>query len=228
MIDHLAARNIDQQRPRLERGQRGSADQAFGFGRQRASQRHDIGLRERLAKVGLGDDLIGDLGLGPCRAAHADHPHVERLRQGSEAHADAAEADNDQRLAAELLLAQRAIADHAAPLPRLLVIARLMKLTRKGENERHGMFRHRAFVGALSVGQSNAMLGEQRPVILIRAGAEGLNEAKLGRTCQQRVAPQAGQDEHIGFMRASFEVFQRPHLKVRDAGLPGGEFLRCR
>ena len=104
------------------------------------------------------DDLVSEPGLRPRRAAHPDHPHVEGARQRGEAHADAAEADDHQRLAAELLLAQGPIADHAAPPPRPLVVARKMKLTRERENERDGVFRHRAFVGALSVGEPNAVL----------------------------------------------------------------------
>jgi hypothetical protein len=70
------------------------------------------------------------------------------------------------------------------------------------------------------------MLGEKRLVVLIRAGAERLYEAKLRRICQQCVAPQAGYDEHIGFRRSSFQLCQCAHLKVSGAGLPRGEFLR--
>ena len=126
----------------------------------------------------------------------------------------------DQRLAAELLLAQRPIADHAAPAPRPLVVAREMKLTRKRENERDGVFRHRAFVGALSAGQPDAALHEQRLVELIRAGAEGLHEAQLRRAREERVAPQARYDEHVGFARAPLQLLGRANLEMRDAGSP--------
>jgi hypothetical protein len=41
-----------------------------------------------------------------------------------------------------------------------------MKLPREGEDESDRMFRHRAFVNALGIGQPNAALGEQRLVII--------------------------------------------------------------
>jgi hypothetical protein len=82
------------------------------------------------------------------------------------------------------------------------------------------------FVGTLSTGQPNAALHERRLVKLIRASAEPLHKTKLRRSCQERVAPQARYDEHIGFMRPPLQLFQRAHLKVRDTGSPRGQFLR--
>jgi hypothetical protein len=101
-----------------------------------------------------------------------------------------------------------------------------VKLTRKREHERDGVFRHCPFIGALSTGQPNAALHERRLVKLIRASAERLHKTKLRRACQKRVAPQARYDEHVGLMRPTLQLFQRAHLKVRDTGSPRGQFLR--
>ena len=64
--------------------------------------------RHRMNRVG---------GAAPARriAAQPDHPHVERLGQPGETAADIAEADDQQRLAAKLVLALGEISDHAAP-----------------------------------------------------------------------------------------------------------------
>jgi len=114
---------------------------------------------------------------------------AKNARQPREAHSDTAEADDDQRPAAELLLAQRAVANHAAPAPLPLVVTRLVKLPRESEGERHRVLGNCAFVHALSVGEPNAAPGEQRLVVLIRASAEGLHEAQLRKARDQRVAP---------------------------------------
>ena len=148
----------------------------LGLRRQRAGQSHDVGLAERTREVGLGKDLIGGVGRWPCRAAHPDHTHIEGASEPGETCADAAEPDDHQSLSAELLLAPGAVADHSAPKRLPLVVAREMKLPREGEDESDRMFRHRAFIHALGIGQPYAALGEQRLVILIRAGAERLHK----------------------------------------------------
>ena len=129
-------------------------------------------------------------------------------------------------LAAELLLAPGAVADHAAPKQLPLVVARQMKLPREGEDESDRMFRHRAFIHALRIGQPYAALGEQRLVILIRAGAERLHEPQLRRARHQRVSPKTRYHQHISLARPPLQIFKRPHLKMRDARPARCEFFR--
>ncbi len=59
----------------------------------------------RCEQAVLRHHLVGGAAAGRDVALHRDHPHAERLREAGKPRADAAEADDQQRLAAELVLA---------------------------------------------------------------------------------------------------------------------------
>ena len=111
-----------------------------GLGRERAGQRHEVGLRHELHQVAHAVDRIGAVGALRGIAADADDLHVEGLGELGEMAADAAHADDQQGLAAQLVLALGEVADHAAPHLLVLVVARL------GQPPRHapGSARSRA------------------------------------------------------------------------------------
>ena len=78
----------------------------------------------------------------------------------------------------------------------------------------------------LCVGQPHAAPGEQRLVVLIRAGAERLHEPQLRRARDQRISPQTRHHQHIGLARPPLQFFKRPHLEMRDARPARCEFFR--
>src|SRR5208283_3306646 len=96
-----------------------------------------------------------------------------------EASADLPEADDKERLAAELVLALRGIADHAAPDPFCLVVARLGKPAAQCQDEGHRMLGDRSVVDAAGTGEADAALGQLDERELVGAGADRLDIAEL-------------------------------------------------
>ena len=67
-----------------------------------------------------------------------------------------AEADDQQGLAAELVLARGEVGDHAAPVLLGLVVARDVELPLHGEDQRHGVLGDGARIDALRARQADA------------------------------------------------------------------------
>jgi hypothetical protein len=87
-----------------------SVDQLLGFRRQRAGEGNEIGLRQQCLEVGHRVHRIRVSGTGARVAADADHAHVERLGELREPAADLSKADDQHRLAAQLVLTPREVA----------------------------------------------------------------------------------------------------------------------
>jgi hypothetical protein len=93
------------------------------------------------------------------------------------------------RLAAELVLAQRQIADHAAPDSPCLVVARLGKAAAQGEDQRHRVLGDGAGVDAARAGEADAAPRQLVARKLVGAGADRLDEAQLRRAVEEAVLP---------------------------------------
>jgi hypothetical protein len=112
-------------------------DQPFGFRGQRAGEGSEIGLRQQCVELGHRVHRIRVSGTGARVGAGADNAHVERLGELRKPAAGLSEADDQQRLAAELVLSLREVADHTAPDPFCLIVARLRKPARERQHQRH-------------------------------------------------------------------------------------------
>jgi len=134
LVDHAPARRVEKIRGRLHAAERIGVDQFLGFRRQRAGEGNEISLRQQCLEVGHRVHRIRVSGTGARVAADADHAHVERLGKLREPAADLSEADDQQRLAAEFVLSLREVADHTAPDPFCLVVARLGKPARERQH----------------------------------------------------------------------------------------------
>src|SRR5262249_54925113 len=82
---------------------------------------------------------------------------------------------------------------------------------------------NRLFVDALGACQANAARPQRFTVELIDPRPDRLNEAQLDRARDQIVAPQAGDDEHIGLADARVEIIARAHLDGTHAGVARGK-----
>ena len=151
-------------------------------------------------------------------APQADHPHVEGLGETREAAADIAEPDDEQRLAAELVLALRQVADHPAPDALCLVVARLGQAAGQRQDQRHGVLGDGARVDAAGAGEADIAALELVARELVGAGADRLDEAQPRRAVEEGVAPQAGDHQHVGLADAGRECFGVAHRETLDAG----------
>ena len=107
LVDDVAARDVDEDRGRLEQGEPAGVDQVVGLGRVRRREDEDVGLGEQLVELpGRLDAVDAELGCRPPleRPHRADHACVERGREPSDLAADLAEADDADDLAAHFLV----------------------------------------------------------------------------------------------------------------------------
>ncbi len=154
------------------------------------------------------------------------------------------EPDDQQRLAAQLVLALRQVRDHAAPVVLDLVVAREMQLARHRQDQRHRMLGDRARIHALRAREADVGGLERLARILVRAGADRLDELELRGARDQVVAPHHRDADHVGVARSSRSALPasspgnagcrccaprsarpcgRPHGQSRWSGLPSSE-----
>src|SRR5690242_755884 len=117
----------------LHPAERTRIDQVFRLLRQRAGQSNKVGLGQQGLELIHPVHCIRGSSARLRIASQPDHAHLKGLGKPGKAPADIAEADDQQRLAAELVLALGGIADHAAPEAPCLVVARLGKPPAQGE-----------------------------------------------------------------------------------------------
>src|ERR1700733_1791537 len=90
--------------------------------------------------------------------------------------ADPAHADDQQGLAAQLVLALGEIANHAAPYLLVLIVARLRQAPCDRQDERDRMLGHGAGVDAGRTRQTDVLRAELLLGILVHARGDGLDE----------------------------------------------------
>src|SRR5262249_31150430 len=126
-----------------------------------------------------------------------DNAHIEGFGELGKASADLPQTHHKERLGAQLVLALGEVANHAAPNPSFLIVARLGKPAAPRQDEGHGMFRDRAVVDAARAGEADAALCQLIARELIGAGADRLYETKFRRAVEKMVLPQPGDHQHI-------------------------------
>ena len=105
-VDEFAACAVDDANALLHDGERGGVDEAVGLGGEADVQREVVGLLEDLVDGDEGDVVLaGDDGRD--EGIVADEVHAEGLGAASDFKADAAEADDAERLAAKFGALQR-------------------------------------------------------------------------------------------------------------------------
>src|SRR5215469_7033469 len=104
-------------------------------------------------------------------APQPDHAHVEGFGELSDAPADLTEPDDEQCLAAELVLPAGEIADHATPYLLHLVVARLREAARQSEDQSHRVLGDRSVVDAPRAREADAASRQFFARELVGAGA---------------------------------------------------------
>src|SRR5207302_7430333 len=124
-------------------------------------------------------------------APQADDAHIEGLGEARQAAADIPKTDDEQRLAAELILALCEIADHLPPDMPVLVVARLGKAAGQCQDQRHAVLRDGARVDAARAGEADIAALELAAWELVGAGADRLDEAQPRREGEEDVGAEA-------------------------------------
>ena len=166
-VDHVAAGGVDEAGARLHRRERRLAHEPARLGRGRQVEGDEVaGAVEVVGRVGLLDAQLAVAALGDERVER-DHVHPEALRPLGHHLADAAEAEDAERLAGHLDAAE------LGALPAALHQAgvRLRDVARLGEQQRDGVLGGRQGVGARRVAHHDAAAGGRVHVDVVHAGA---------------------------------------------------------
>jgi len=164
-------------------------------------------------------DRVRDATAGGGIAAQADDPHVKGLGQPGEAPADIAQTDDQEALAAELVLPLGEIADHAAPHPPCLIVARLRQAAAQGQDQGHRVLGDRARVDAAGAGKANAAFCQLVARELVGAGADRLDETELPCAIEKAVLPQSRDHQHIGLTDMLLQGLGVADGETADAGV---------
>src|SRR6185437_5599136 len=135
-------------------------------------------------------DRIGAIRARSRVAADPDDAQVEGTGELRQAAADPAKADNQQRLAAEFVLALGPLTDHPAPEMSPLVVTGLGETANHRQDERHRMLGDGARVDAAGAGEADAAFLQQVARELIHPGADRLNKSEALPGCEKPVVPQ--------------------------------------
>ena len=131
-----------------------------------------------------------------------------------------AQTDDQQSFAAQFILAQRQVADHAAPFMALLAVPPAVDVAREGQDQGHGMFADRVAVDAAGGSEADAPLPQRVQVKLVDAGADRLDESQAGRDVQEFVLPESGNQQHIRLRQTGGQICRCPDLEVLYTPLP--------
>src|SRR5204862_6341134 len=151
-------------------------------------------------------------------APQADDAHVEGLGETREAAPDISEADDEQCLAVELVLALREVADHLPPVAAVLVVARLGEAAGERQDQCHAVLGDGARVDAARAGEADQAALELAAWELVGAGADRLDEAQPRPAVEELTLPQAGNPQHVGLADAGCERLRIAYRKTPDAG----------
>ena len=237
LIDQAAARAVDDAHALLALGQRRRVENLVRLGRQRHVHGDEIGARQEVGQI------VRQLHLQAARAAlHeigivGDDVHPERNRAPRDFAADAAHADDAQRLAVQLGSLER----FAVPLARHHGGVRLRNLARQREQQREGVLRGGDRVSARRVHDHDAALGRRGHIDVVHAHARAADDLqplrrgeRLGRHLglaadDERVEvgdvrdqfvflqTAAGRDFKLGIFRENGDAFWRDPIGGEDA-----------
>jgi hypothetical protein len=122
-------------------------------------------------------------------APQPDDMHLEGLGQLGQSFADVPQADDKERLAAELVLALGKIADHAPPHALLLVVTGLGKTAAQCQHQRHRVLGDRTSIDAACTGEPDPAPCQLFARELVGAGADRLNETEPFRPIEEQILP---------------------------------------
>ena len=183
------ARDVHQLGGRFHPAECRGVDQVLGFGGERTGEDHEIGLGQERVELVHGVHRIRCTASKRRMAPQADEVHIEGLGQLGQSSADVAQADDEERLAAELVLALGEIADHPPPDALSLVVAGLRKTAAQGQHQRHRVFGDGPSIDAAGTGEPDAALCQLFARELVGAGADRLNEAEPLRPIEELILP---------------------------------------
>ena len=195
LVDERAARGVDEQRAGPQQRQARRVDQAARRRRDRQVEADDVGHRERrLDRLGLLGAELGDALRGHERVV-GDGAHAERARPRGHEPADAAEAEQRERLVGELD-AREALALPGAVAQRALGGA---DVARQREQQRERVLGRRDDVRLGGVADDDARGRRGVHVDVVDADARAADHAQLGRARDQRGVDGRGRahDERI-------------------------------
>jgi hypothetical protein len=89
----------------------------------------------------------------------------------------------------------------------------------EGEDQRHGVLRHRVGIDAGGVGEADVVRAQHLLVVLIDAGADRLDELEALGGGRHLVLPHHGDHHHVGLGDPRGHVLGLPHLEMGDAGV---------
>ena len=216
LVDERPARGVDEQRAGTQQREVLRVDQAARLGRHGQVQADDVGHRERrLDRRRMLGSQLGHA-LGRHERVVGDGAHAQRARPEGHEPADAAEAEQRERLVGELD-AREALALPGAVAQRALGGAHV---ARQRQQQRERVLGRRDDVGLRGVADDDARGRRRVHVHVVDADARAPDHAQLGRRRDQRGVDGRGRahDQRLRVGQRGAEI--GPRLELDDfAGL---------
>ena len=213
-VDELAAGAVDDAHARLHGGEGLAREQALGFRRERHVQRDVVALPEqRLEAAQLYAEIGGDLRRNV--GVVGDDAHLEGARPLDHFAADAAQTDDAQHLAAQLIAHELLL----LPLAAFGGGAGLRDAPGHGEHERQGVLRDGNRVAAGRIHHQHAGGGGGGEIHIVHAYAGAADYAQPRRLGQHLCVDLHGAADE---QRVRFRQVLRVFLGIRDDDVPAG------
>ena len=165
VVDERAARDVEDPHAVLHLRERLGVEPALGLGRLRQVHGDEVGLGVHvIARLRLVDAHLA-VALGADERIERDHAHAEPLGAVRHELADAAEAEDPERLLVQLDAGEL----RALPLARGERHVRLRHVAREREQQRHRVLGGGHDVGLRGVGDDDPALGRRRHVDVVDA-----------------------------------------------------------
>ena len=223
LVDDRAAADVDEHRAGLDRRERVGVEQAAR--RVGGGQRDDdaVGAADERAQLGHRVELVDVRDAALEAALDRDHVHAERAGQPRGLGADRADADEQQRLAAQL--ADRVLAGR--PVARALVALEQRQLLGEREQAEDGELGERPGVdaGGRRDGDAVELVGGERQrgaELLAGAGVAGLDPLQARRAADEVDEPLAGAAGDPEHDLGALERVLPARVVERDAALADG------
>ncbi len=200
-------------------------DQAFGLRRQADVQREVVGVLEDLVERGEGDAILARDDRRDERVV-GDQLHAEGGGAPGDFEADAAEADDAERLAAQL----RALQGFLVPFAGVHGLVRARDAAAHGDHQAERQLGDGDGVGAGRVHHHDAVVGGGGGVDVVDAHAGAADDAELGRVLEQRGVGLDGgaDDEGVGVGELGLQGFGASILSAVMQVQPGSCCRRAR
>ena len=179
--EQLAAGAVDDADAVLHLRERLGVEPAARLGRLGQVDGDEVGLAVDVgARLGLVDAELAEA-LGGHERVEREHAHAEALRAGGDELADAAEAEDPERLLVDLDAAEL----RALPLAGGEAGVRLRDVARQREHQRDGVLRRGDDVRLRRVGDDDAALGGRLDVDVVDPDAGAADHAQVVRAADQ-------------------------------------------